>query len=415
MGIVIKAEDISKHYHLGTLDGKQFYRDLIHGWRALANKKQSSKTEDLFIKKNEKWVLKNINFEVEQGEILGIIGKNGAGKSTLLKILSKITSPSTGNIYLKGRVSSLLEVGTGFHPDLTGMENIFLNGAILGMRKKEIQKKLDEIIAFSEVEEFIHTPVKRYSSGMYVRLAFAVAAHLESEILIVDEVLAVGDADFQKKCMGKMGEISKGHGRTILFVSHNLAAVRSLCTKGILLQSGEVKHHGDPLSALTTYQSLFSMKSCIDFRQSAENRPGNDLIQLIYFGVKPLSGQMIDISSGIEFEVIFINQVSDLSLDVTFELQTLDQTVVFHHGAIVSSDKSAQKGQYSVKGSLPGHFLNAGIYSFKIIFGKNQKDCLWVGNDLIQFEVLNESLGVNSNILPGVVRPNIQYAVAFQN
>jgi lipopolysaccharide transport system ATP-binding protein len=199
------------------------------------------------------WSLRDINFEVGQGEAVGIIGKNGAGKSTLLKLLSRVTSPTTGQIKVKGRIASLLEVGTGFHPELSGRENIYLNGAILGMRKKEITRKLDEIIDFSGVERYVDTPVKRYSSGMYVRLAFAVAAHLESEILIVDEVLAVGDADFQKKCLGKMGDISKGECRTVLFVSHNMAAVKSLCTKGIVLENGLVKHNGEVESAVSYY------------------------------------------------------------------------------------------------------------------------------------------------------------------
>ena len=190
------------------------------------------------------WSLKDINFEVEQGTAMGIIGKNGAGKSTLLKILSRVTGPTMGSIKVKGRIASLLEVGTGFHPELTGKENIFLNGAILGMRKKEILRKFDEIVDFSGVERYINTPVKRYSSGMYVRLAFAVAAHLESEILIVDEVLAVGDADFQKKCMGKMGDISKGEGRTILFVSHNMSSVAKLCSEAILLKDGKINFAG---------------------------------------------------------------------------------------------------------------------------------------------------------------------------
>ena len=194
--------------------------------------------------------LQDINFEIEQGDAVGIIGRNGAGKSTLLKILSRVTAPTTGRIQVKGRVASLLEVGTGFHPELSGRENIYLNGAILGMRKKEITRKLDEIIDFSGVERYIDTPVKRYSSGMYVRLAFAVAAHLESEILIVDEVLAVGDAEFQKKCLGKMGEVSKGDGRTVLFVSHNMAAVKSLCKSGILLRNGQLSFSGETASVV---------------------------------------------------------------------------------------------------------------------------------------------------------------------
>ncbi|QRE44500.1 ABC transporter ATP-binding protein, partial [Flavobacterium psychrophilum] len=241
---IIKAEDISKQYRLGLVGTGTLKDDIKRWWHNIRGK------EDPFLKigqannratKGESdyvWSLQDINFEINQGDSVGIIGRNGAGKSTLLKILSQVTQPTTGKIYTKGRIASLLEVGTGFHPELTGRENIFLNGAILGMRKHEIARKLDEIIAFSGVERYIDTPVKRYSSGMYVRLAFAVAAHLESEILIIDEVLAVGDADFQKKCLGKMNQVSKGEGRTVLFVSHNMAAVKSLCNRGIVLHNG---------------------------------------------------------------------------------------------------------------------------------------------------------------------------------
>ena len=248
--LALKAENISKQYRLGQVGTGTLTHDLNRFWHKVRGK------EDPYLKIGEAndrtskggsdyvWSLRDINFEIEQGDAVGIIGRNGAGKSTLLKLLSKVTKPTTGKIYTNGRIASLLEVGTGFHPEMTGRENIFLNGAILGMTKKEITRKFDEIVDFSGVERYIDTPVKRYSSGMYVRLAFAVAAHLESEILIVDEVLAVGDAEFQKKCLGKMGDVTKGEGRTILFVSHNIAAVNTLCNKGILLENGKVIHQG---------------------------------------------------------------------------------------------------------------------------------------------------------------------------
>jgi lipopolysaccharide transport system ATP-binding protein len=251
MSTAIKITDLSKIYRLGEIGTGTLQHDLQR-WYKMRIRGQ----EDPFLKIGEAndsgmvgisdvvYSLRDINLEIEQGVALGIIGKNGAGKSTLLKLISRVTSPTTGRIEIKGRVASLLEVGTGFHPELTGRENIFLNGAILGMRKKEIQLKLDEIIEFSGVARYIDTPVKRYSSGMYVRLAFAVAAHLDSEILIVDEVLAVGDAEFQKKCLGKMGEISKGEGRTVLFVSHNMSAVKSLCSNALLLQRGVIHKSG---------------------------------------------------------------------------------------------------------------------------------------------------------------------------
>lgn len=244
MAVAIKVENISKAYRLGEIGTGSLSNDLHRWWTKLRGKEDPylklAETNDRSTKGSSDvvWSLKDINFEIQQGDAVGIIGRNGAGKSTLLKLLSRVTSPTTGVISGEGRVASLLEVGTGFHPELTGRENIFLNGAILGMRKKEIKKKFDEIVDFSGVERYIDTPVKRYSSGMYVRLAFAVAAHLESEILIVDEVLAVGDSEFQKKCLGKMGEVSKGEGRTVLFVSHNMAAMQKLCNKGLLLEKG---------------------------------------------------------------------------------------------------------------------------------------------------------------------------------
>ncbi|REC48989.1 ABC transporter ATP-binding protein [Chryseobacterium pennipullorum] len=257
--LALKAENISKQYRLGQVGTGTLSHDLNRFWYKVRGK------EDPYLKIGEAndrstkgdseyvWSLRDINFEIEQGDAVGIIGRNGAGKSTLLKLLSKVTKPTTGKIYTNGRIASLLEVGTGFHPEMTGRENVFLNGAILGMTRKEIKRKFDEIVAFSGVERYIDTPVKRYSSGMYVRLAFAVAAHLESEILIVDEVLAVGDAEFQKKCLGKMNDVTKGEGRTILFVSHNMAAVKQLCTSGILLKNGQVAHRGDINSVLENY------------------------------------------------------------------------------------------------------------------------------------------------------------------
>jgi lipopolysaccharide transport system ATP-binding protein len=263
MATAIKVENLSKIYRLGEIGTGTISRDIER-----FVKTRILKHEDPFLKIGETndratkgasdivYSLKDINFEIEQGDAVGIIGRNGAGKSTLLKILSRVTSPTTGKINIKGRVASLLEVGTGFHPELTGRENIYLNGAILGMRRREIDRNLDEIIDFSGVERYIDTPVKRYSSGMYVRLAFAVAAHLESEILIVDEVLAVGDAEFQKKCLGKMGEVSKNEGRTVLFVSHNMGAISELCQNCILINNGIKFSHGDSQKVILNYKNL---------------------------------------------------------------------------------------------------------------------------------------------------------------
>jgi lipopolysaccharide transport system ATP-binding protein len=259
MDTVIQVENISKAYRLGEINTGTLGSDL-HRWWIKARGKEDpyikiGETNDRAIKgkSNIVWSLKDINFEIKQGDAVGIIGRNGAGKSTLLKLLSRITAPTTGQIRAHGRIASLLEVGTGFHPELTGRENIFLNGAILGMRKQEIRRKFDEIVDFSGVERYIDTPVKRYSSGMYVRLAFAVAAYLESEILIVDEVLAVGDAEFQRKCLGKMGDVSKGEGRTVLFVSHNMSAVSSFCNTGIYLKNGFLVNSGSMGSVTSAY------------------------------------------------------------------------------------------------------------------------------------------------------------------
>jgi lipopolysaccharide transport system ATP-binding protein len=284
MAKAIKIENLSKAYQLGEFSTGTLSRDIERWWALLRGK------DDPFLKigevndrtqqgnSNVVWSLKDINFEIEQGTTVGIIGRNGAGKSTLFKVLSRVTSPTTGVVKVKGRIASLLEVGTGFHPELTGRENIFLNGAILGMRKHEIKKKFDEIVDFAGIERYINTPVKRYSSGMYVRLAFAVAAHLESEILIVDEVLAVGDAEFQKKCLGKMGEVSKADGRTVLFVSHNMASINALCTYSALLNNGKLADFGNTKNVIESY-----LKSKAPLRNLAErtDRQGDQQIKLI--------------------------------------------------------------------------------------------------------------------------------------
>ena len=278
---IIIVENLGKKYRLQHQVGRQRYtalRDVIvEKFKGLFQNRKSGignrkSVEDF-------WALKNVSFEVKRGEVVGIIGHNGAGKSTLLKVLSRITEPTEGRITLRGRIASLLEVGTGFHPELTGRENIFLNGAILGMSRAEIKKNFDEIVAFAEVEKFLDTPVKRYSSGMYVRLAFAVAAHLEPEILVVDEVLAVGDAEFQKKCLGKMENVSRSEGRTVLFVSHNMAAVRQLCSTSIVLKSGQVQFRGNTGSAIESYGDLVTMAHEVNFPPKG-NQPGITCVKI---------------------------------------------------------------------------------------------------------------------------------------
>lgn len=300
-GYLTLREEIAKRFHslrrqIFTPVGKSFYQST----------------------KEEFWAVKDISFEVKQGEVVGIIGRNGAGKSTLLKILSRITEPTCGRVFLKGRVASLLEVGTGFHPELTGRENIFLNGAILGMTRQEITRKFDEIVAFSEVEKFIDTPVKRYSSGMYVRLAFAVAAHLEPEILIVDEVLAVGDAAFQKKCLGKMKDVS-GEGRTVLFVSHNMGAIESLCQKGMLLHKGSINFLGSVQEALSKYasQNSGSTTGFVNFSGGTFQRRGAQ----IYASLKSLS--LLD-DEGNAAEILRMGQAACFRLEIEFKRTSLD-------------------------------------------------------------------------------------------
>lgn len=282
MSIILKAENISKQYRLGLVGTGTISDDLKRWWYRARGKEDpflqvgAENTRDAKATENYVWALRDINFEIKTGEVLGIIGKNGAGKSTLLKILSRVTAPTTGSIKTKGRIASLLEVGTGFHGELTGRENIYLNGAILGMAKSEINAKLDEIIDFSGCKRYIDTPVKRYSSGMTVRLGFAVAAHLEPEILVVDEVLAVGDAEFQKKAIGKMQDISSGEGRTVLFVSHNMNSVQSLCTRALLLENGKIKSEGNTEKVISKY--LKGSKESLTDLSQIEDRKGEGKI-----------------------------------------------------------------------------------------------------------------------------------------
>ncbi len=306
---VIQIENLSKQYRLGLVGRKSLSQDINRWWYWIRGK------DDPYLKIGEEndrsrkgtseyiWALRDINFEVKQGEILGLIGRNGAGKSTLLKILSKVTSPTTGIIKIKGRIASLLEVGTGFHPELTGRDNIFLNGAILGMTRNEIQNRFDEIVDFAGVEKYIDTPVKRYSSGMYLRLAFAVAAHLEPDILIVDEVLAVGDAEFQKKCLGKMKEVSVKDGRTVLFVSHNMPAILKLCSHTMLLQCGKNIFYGDTQDGINYYLN-YKRNENGERIIARKDRKGNGLIQCtdIIFLNQQLLIQLLDANE----EIVFI-------------------------------------------------------------------------------------------------------------
>ncbi len=416
--LVLKAENISKQYRLGQVGTGTLSHDLNRMWYKIRGK------DDPYLKIGETnnraqkgesdyvWSLKDINFEIEQGDAVGIIGRNGAGKSTLLKLLSKVTKPTTGKIYTRGRIASLLEVGTGFHPEMTGRENVYLNGAILGMTRKEISRKFDEIVDFSGVERYIDTPVKRYSSGMYVRLAFAVAAHLESEILIVDEVLAVGDAEFQKKCLGKMGDVTKGEGRTVLFVSHNMTAVKELCTKGILLNQGTLEYEGSVLNTIIEYQKNSASATSYYYNGVIDEAEGNENIRIKEFSVAPVNGSIIDIDSGIRVKLVFKNYVPNISLGVTFELKNYEELIIFHVGKIIS--ENSKSGDYSLEFDIPSGLLNAGNYYFRLIFGQNQTTVLYAVDNMVGFEVENVKVGAKMHIYPGIIRPHFDYKIEYK-
>lgn len=386
--IAIKAENLSKAYQLGEIGTGTISRDLERWYARIRGKEDPflriGETNDRTAKGSSDivWSLKDINFEIEQGDAVGIIGRNGAGKSTLLKVLSRVTSPTSGRITGKGRIASLLEVGTGFHPELTGRENIYLNGAILGMRKKEITRKFDEIVDFAGVERYIDTPVKRYSSGMYVRLAFAVAAHLESEILIVDEVLAVGDAEFQKKCLGKMGEVSKGEGRTVLFVSHNMGSVLELCNSGIVLASGVT-------------QSIGSIESCVKLYLST----GAETCDYQNINPNPNIPQIISASldrQALEYNTIkcLINYQSPKSLlepNIGFIVKNELGTPIFGtnavtHGVANRIEDASQNSMILESEQLPVH---NGLYSVDLHLGDKLGDYHQL-NDCLKFEITNQ-------------------------
>jgi lipopolysaccharide transport system ATP-binding protein len=391
MATAIKVENLSKIYRLGEIGTGTISRDIER-----FVKTKIFKQEDPFLKIGETndratkgasdivYSLKDINFEIEQGDAVGIIGRNGAGKSTLLKILSRVTSPTAGKINIKGRVASLLEVGTGFHPELTGRENIYLNGAILGMRKREIDRKLGEIIDFSGVERYIDTPVKRYSSGMYVRLAFAVAAHLESEILIVDEVLAVGDAEFQKKCLGKMGEVSKGEGRTVLFVSHNMGAVKSLCNKGYYLNNGFIAAKGELIKVINDYFSvkekilpIMDPNICISEILINESNDSN-----IYNGV--------DLNFEIYFEIY--NHYENIGFAIFLYGRDMELiTIINTYHSRLSILKFIKKDKYCLSFAIPKYTLNDGLYRISLNFNTTSGEIISKFENIFEFSILDDN------------------------
>jgi lipopolysaccharide transport system ATP-binding protein len=379
--LAIKAENISKQYRLGEVGTGTLSHDLNRFWSKVRGKEDPylkiGDTNDRTSKGGSEyvWSLKDINFEIEQGEAVGIIGRNGAGKSTLLKLLSKVTKPTTGSFKVKGRIASLLEVGTGFNPEMTGRENIYMNGAILGMRRYEINRKFDEIVAFSGVEKYIDTPVKRYSSGMYVRLAFAVAAHLESEILIVDEVLAVGDAEFQKKCLGKMGDLSNGEGRTVLFVSHNMAAVEQLCNRAILLENGsKTLDSKNVKSILTKYLSEDINSELFPFWYKSKDKVHSPYIDLDKFyisdscGGTPLNFYSRDneIFICVEFNIREVNNLLEIGC-IIYDENDIAVFTTQHTDLKQELWATIVKGENKLCFTIPPNFLNEGQYRIELV------------------------------------------------
>ena len=374
--LMLKVEGISKYYRLGT-QGSGRLREDLNKWLKSAPRKEAGI-----------WALKDVSFDVREGEVVGFIGKNGAGKSTLLKIISRITQPTEGRIRGRGRIASLLEVGTGFHQELTGRENIFLNGHMLGMTRKEIESQFDAIVDFSGVEAFLDTPVKRYSSGMYVRLAFAVAAHLTPEILIVDEVLSVGDAEFQQKCLRKMKEVSGKEGRTVLFVSHNMQALRNLCQRAFVLEKGVLVESGPADKMINSYLRDVQVQYLGQTYPDAAAAPGNDHIRIkrvelipVFPGVE----EVIDIRTGLQLELEFWYAppgVTDLIVGI--HLFASGGDCVFD---VSSSRTSLEKGLVKCSCLIPANFLNDGSYYISIVFVSNTTQRLFYFESCVSFEV----------------------------
>lgn len=417
MATAIEFDHVGKQYRLGLVSTRTLSHDLDRWWQTAVLKK-----EDPYLKIGETnvrsvagnsdyvWALRDIDFKVEQGDVVGIIGKNGAGKSTLLKLLSKVTGPTVGTIRARGRIGSLLEVGTGFHPEMTGRENIFMNGAIMGMTKKDISRRLDEIVAFSGCERYIDTPVKRYSSGMTVRLGFAVAAHLEPEILVVDEVLAVGDAEFQRKAIGKMREVSQGAGRTVLFVSHNMTSIKSLCHTGIFLENGCVREMGDVNTIVSHYlrgnDDVFNHK---DLSQDKELKGKG--FEMIEIGVCKSGGtydSVITMSDAIDINMRYRLTQPHPHLQITLHLKNEQGEKVFSFsGGGRCYDYYHEAGEYEQKCIIPSHFLNWGNYSIDIYIVENSARSFLREMDVVNFTVVTQSKGIGTFMgkEPGDITP----------
>jgi lipopolysaccharide transport system ATP-binding protein len=400
--VVIQGEGLGKSYQRGALQQSTLLRD--HLSRMLKSPLSVFRRP----KDETFWALENVSFEVREGEVLGLIGRNGAGKTTLLKILSRITKPTTGWAEIHGRVGSLLEVGTGFHPELTGRENTFLSGAILGMSKSEITRNFDEIVSFAELEKFIDTPVKHYSSGMYVRLAFAVAAHLEPEILLVDEVLAVGDASFQKKCLGKMSDVAKT-GRTIVFVSHNMAAMRRLTARAIWLEGGQVAETGPVANVVDHYLQKNTESNLESVWEDERTAPGNDRVRLHSVRVIPQGSTdgMITVHTPLRVEFTYWNYVPETVLNVSMILNDMEELCVLSGG---SGHSPRPAGLIRSTVWIPGDFLNVGSYYINVMIVKDGSFGILLQNNTVAFEVVEgEVVGSWYGRPPGAVRPKFRW------
>ena len=416
MSDVITIVNVGKKYKLGHVHTDLLSEKIGNGLRSLyrslrGNSIPPSQQTVGKTSGSEIWALKDVNLTVRQGEVVGIIGRNGAGKSTLLKILSRITEPTTGRIAIEGRVGSLLEVGTGFHPELTGRENIYLNGAILGMSKNDITSRFDEIVGFAEIEQFLDTPVKRYSSGMYVRLAFSVAAHLEPEILIVDEVLAVGDAGFQKKCLGKMGGVSSS-GRTVLFVSHNMTAIKALCKRAVRLDSGRIVDDGAAGKVVSEYLQNNDNMVLEQIWEEPETAPGNDKVRLCFARLSVDGGSpSITVRTPLNLEFGFWNHVPGSNLDFSIQLHNLEGVCIF--------DSTSPPDIYPdglIKGvcHIPGDLLNDGIYRVLLMIFKDTTHQLFKHEEVLFFEVQDDDRDIDwHDKWPGVVRPRLKWSTEF--
>ncbi len=417
--VAVRVENLSKRYRIGEKVSYRALRDEIT--RLFTAPFKKSKKGSTGEKENGHILaLKDVSFEVKRGEVLGIIGRNGAGKTTLLKILSRITEPTEGYAEVHGRVGSLLEVGTGFHPELTGRENIYLNGSILGMKKAEIDRKFDEMVAFAELKKFIDTPVKYYSSGMYVRRAFAVAAHLEPEILLVDEVLAVGDFAFQKKCLGKMENIA-GEGRTVLFVSHNMSAIQQMCKRVILIDQGRIIDDGESLKVVNRYLgNIFSNVKTEQVWEDKETAPGGNRVRLRRACVRPEDGVPTDtiyVTTPIVLEFEYWNLIPDVRLNLTVALFNEDGVFVFASVPLqepVWDGKPFPASLFKTTCHIPGAFLNNGVYFVRMQIVEDHMTQLFVDPEVVIFEVydsveMRSKHGGWQGKWLGVVRPDLKW------